>query len=76
MIANENTVHSLEHRAVWITYRPGLPADQLDALTTLVNGNFIDLLRHDPRRTPEVGVTCSNPTLKRSPSRPGQPIDA
>jgi hypothetical protein len=69
-------VHSLEHRAVWITYRPGLPADQLDALTTLVNGNFIDLLRHDPRRTPEVGVTCSNPTLKRSLSRPGQPIDA
>ena len=37
-IANENAVHDLEHGAVWITYRPGLPADQLDVLTKLVSG--------------------------------------
>jgi hypothetical protein len=37
-IANENAVHSLEHGAVWITYKPGLSADQLDALTGLVAG--------------------------------------
>jgi len=37
-IANENAVHDLEHGAVWITYKPGLPADQLDVLTKLVSG--------------------------------------
>jgi hypothetical protein len=28
----------LEHGAIWITYKPGLPADQLDVLTKLVSG--------------------------------------
>lgn len=35
-VANENAVHSLEHGAVWITYRPGLPAVQLGRLRDLV----------------------------------------
>lgn len=37
-IANENAVHMLEHGAVWITFRPGLPAAQLAVLTKLVAG--------------------------------------
>ncbi len=43
-IANENAVHDLEHGAVWITYKPGLPADQLDVLTKLVSGQQYMLL--------------------------------
>lgn len=35
VIPNETAVHSLEHGAVWITYRPDLPADQVDILRTL-----------------------------------------
>jgi len=35
-IANENAVHSLEHGAVWVTYRPDLPAEQVDQLQTLL----------------------------------------
>lgn len=31
-VADENAVHSLEHGAIWVTYRPDLPADQVAAL--------------------------------------------
>ncbi|GAB2963427.1 hypothetical protein GCM10027280_60350 [Micromonospora polyrhachis] len=38
-IANEHAVHSMEHGAVWITYRSDLPADQVSALAEKVRGN-------------------------------------
>lgn len=31
-IEAENALHSLEHGAVWITYQPSLPQDQIDTL--------------------------------------------
>lgn len=34
-VRNENAVHSLEHGAIWITYRPDLASDQLDRLQAL-----------------------------------------
>lgn len=34
-VPNENAVHSLEHGAVWITYSPDLPQDQVDELVDL-----------------------------------------
>ncbi|GAA4981417.1 DUF3105 domain-containing protein [Kineococcus glutinatus] len=35
-VPDENAVHSMEHGAVWITYRPDLPAEQVAELKTLV----------------------------------------
>jgi len=40
-IHNEHGVHSLEHGAVWITYRPGLAADQLQTLKSLASDDFM-----------------------------------
>ncbi len=47
-IANENGVHSLEHGAVWITYRPDLPADQLAGLRKLTGGQTYVLVSPYP----------------------------
>ncbi|MEU3454503.1 DUF3105 domain-containing protein [Micromonospora sp. NPDC006766] len=43
-IASEHAVHSLEHGAVWITYRPDLPEDQVEKLATLVRGKDFMLM--------------------------------
>jgi hypothetical protein len=37
-IASEHAVHSLEHGAVWVTYRPNLPKDQVETLAAKVRG--------------------------------------
>jgi hypothetical protein len=38
-IPSEHAVHSLEHGAVWVTYDPALPQDQVDALAGKIRGN-------------------------------------
>jgi hypothetical protein len=38
-IPAEHAVHSMEHGAAWVTYSPDLPADQVEQLTELVEGN-------------------------------------
>ena len=43
-IALENAVHSLEHGAVWVTYRPGLKARDVQKLRDVVRGKPYTLL--------------------------------
>jgi hypothetical protein len=47
-IRKEMGVHSMEHGAVWITYRPDLPAAAVDTLRALVRGRSFALLTPDP----------------------------
>jgi len=47
-IPNENSVHSMEHGAVWITYNPDIGQDQIDTLTELVGTRSYVLLSPYP----------------------------
>ncbi len=47
-IRPENAVHSLEHGAVWLTYSPTLPAEDVAALEELVAGTDYTMLSPYP----------------------------
>jgi hypothetical protein len=40
-IRNENAVHSQEHGAVWITYQPDLPEDEVKKLEKLTDDRYV-----------------------------------
>ncbi|GLZ81718.1 hypothetical protein Afil01_65250 [Actinorhabdospora filicis] len=47
-VPDEHAVHSLEHGAVWITYSPDLPADQIASLSKRVEGKDYTLMSPYP----------------------------
>jgi Protein of unknown function (DUF3105) len=47
-IAKEQAVHSLEHGAVWVTYNPSLPKDQVDKLAAKVRDRSFMLMSPYP----------------------------
>src|SRR5918912_1365084 len=56
-VRNENAVHSLEHGAVWITYQPDLPSDQVETLKNLAKDNSYVLVSPYPDSpSPVVGT--------------------
>jgi hypothetical protein len=57
-IQNENAVHSLEHGAVWLAYRPDLPADQVEILRSLARGHSHILVAPYPGLTDPVVATA------------------
>lgn len=57
-VGTGNAIHSLEHGAVWVTYRPGLPAEQLDVLTDLARGKPYMLLSPFPDLKSPVVLTA------------------
>lgn len=56
-VDDEYAVHSMEHGAVWITYRPDLPAEQLATLHERVRGETYLLL--SPFETQETDVVMT-----------------
>jgi predicted small secreted protein len=40
-VRDEYAVHSMEHGAVWITYRPDLPKDQVEKITSFTLKNYV-----------------------------------
>ena len=47
-VPTERAVHSIEHGAVWITYRPDLPSDQVQALRDLAQAEADTLVSAYP----------------------------
>ncbi len=82
-VPNMNAVHSLEHGAVWITYRSSLPADQVTALQKMVQEKYapgqryVILSPYPDLPAPVVATAWGNQlTLqKESDDRLGQFID-
>jgi len=54
-VVDENAVHSLEHGAVWVTYDPSLPADQVELLDAqAASNNYVLVTPRDDLPTPVV----------------------
>ncbi len=50
-----NVVHSMEHGAIWISYQPDLPAEEIAAIQDAVRGqNFLVVSPYPEQRSPIV----------------------
>src|SRR3954451_19608311 len=65
-IKPEHAVHSMEHGAVWITYRPDLPAADVEYLTGVVSGKRYILLSPYPGLTDPVVASAWGAQLRLS----------
>ena len=57
-VRNENAVHSMEHGAVWITYQPDLPADQVELPRNLAHDDSYVLVSPYPDLSTPVVVSA------------------
>ena len=55
-VPEEHATHSLEHGAVWITYQPDLPTEQVQALEQLVEGADYRLLSPFPGQDDPISI--------------------
>jgi hypothetical protein len=59
-IENEAAVHSLDHGAVWITYRPDLPQEELATLRNLAQEAYVLVSPYEGLRAPVVVTAWRN----------------
>src|SRR5450631_1537586 len=65
-VHNENAVHSLEHGAMWITYRPDLPAAEIATIANDVSGQPYGLVSPYPGLPSPIVATAWGVQLKLS----------
>jgi hypothetical protein len=63
-LPNENSVHSMEHGAVWITYNPDIGQEEIDKLTELVGTRDYVLLSPYPDLDSPVAASAWGLQLK------------
>ncbi len=69
-IHNEHAVHSLEHGAVWITYRPDLSAGDVQRLRTLSSDAYMLLSPYPSLAAPVVASTWNHQIELEGPDDP------
>ncbi len=57
-VPDENAVHSMEHGAVWITYNPDLPADEVQRLAEITEQSDYRLLSPYPNLPSPIVVSA------------------
>jgi hypothetical protein len=72
-IHSEHAVHSMEHGAVWITYRPGLPPDQVERLRALASDDFLLLSPYPGLPQPVVASAWNRQLTFERADDPGLP---
>jgi hypothetical protein len=63
-VHNENAVHSLEHGAMWITYRPDLPATEIATIADDLSGQPYGLVSPYPGLPSPIVATAWGVQLK------------
>ncbi len=69
-VGNVHGVHSMEHGAVWITYQPDLPADQVDILRKQAQQSYVLVSPYPGLPSPVVASAWSNQLKLDSASDP------
>lgn len=59
-IQNESAVHSMEHGAVWITYSPDLPAEQIEVLRDKADQSYILVSTYEDQAAPVVASSWNH----------------
>ena len=59
-VENEAAVHSMDHGAVWITYRPDLPAEQVEILRGLAQEEYVLVSPYPNLYSPVVATAWRN----------------
>jgi hypothetical protein len=59
-IRDENAIHSLDHGAVWITYRKELPQEQLDTLRHLARERYVLVSPYPGQPAPVIATAWRN----------------